>query len=67
MKKSKGLTEDKISAKQRHCPVCKSKKIIHDHAKCEVYCSDCGLVLQGNPSSLYSNNQKIHYPWGLIL
>nr|WP_295605816.1 TFIIB-type zinc ribbon-containing protein [uncultured Methanobrevibacter sp.] len=67
MKKTKGFNEDEISQKQRYCPRCKGKHIIHDPDKCEVYCNTCGLVLQGNPSSLYTNNQKTHYPWGLIL
>ncbi len=67
MKKSKGLTEEEISQKRRYCPRCKSKHIIHDLDKCEVYCSTCGLVLQGNQSSLYINNQKTYFPWGLIL
>ena len=49
---------------QRTCPECKNKKILKDEKHQEIYCSKCGLVLQG--PQRYSGGKKIHYPYGYI-
>jgi ribosomal protein S27E len=41
------------------CPECLSKKIIVDKSKGEIYCSKCGLILQGNEVTI--NSKTIIY------
>ena len=43
-----------------YCPECISKNFIYDEVRAELYCSHCGLILQGPPA------EGIVYPGFLI-
>ena len=32
----------------RYCPICKSNETLHDEHHGEIFCSNCGFVLQRN-------------------
>ncbi|MHC1635465.1 MAG: transcription initiation factor IIB [Candidatus Methanospirareceae archaeon] len=55
-----GLTEDKVESEEekkekeeyreevKECPECKSKNLVRDYERAELFCADCGLVIDEN-------------------
>jgi hypothetical protein len=49
---------------QEICPECGAETIT-DLDRCEIYCTDCGLVVKASIS--YVGNRFILYPYGTLL